>query len=170
MGRLIWITGLPGSGKTTLGFAVAEKLRILGETVLHLDGDQLRNAIKIPIGYDLDSRRLLAQSYQSLSKLIVDQNVSVVITTVSMFHEIHSSNRLIFENYCEIFLDVDLESRILSSREVLYSKSTNVPGSSQEVQLPKNPHLILRIDKFFGREKWLDQSISLLETKVKYDN
>ena len=170
MGRLVWITGLPGSGKTTLGFALVEKLRMLGEIVIHLDGDQLRSAIKIPIGYDLNSRKLLARSYQSLSKIILEQNVSVVVTTVSMFHEIHSTNRILFQNYYEIFLDVDLESRILSDREILYSHSKNVPGTSQEVEPPKNADLTLRIDKFLGRQKWLDQVISLLESEDKYDN
>jgi adenylylsulfate kinase-like enzyme len=169
VGRLVWITGLPGSGKTTLGIALVEKLRMSGEIVIHLDGDQLRNAIKIPTGYDLNSRKLLAHSYQSLSKLILEQNVSVVVTTVSMFHEIHSTNRSLFQNYYEIFLDVDLEFRILSDREMLYSESKNVPGSSQEVELPKNADLTLRIDKFLGRQKWLDQAISLLESEDKHD-
>lgn len=170
MGRLIWITGLPGSGKTTLGLALVNKLRMAGENVVHLDGDQLRDALKIPIGYDLNSRKLLAHSYQSLSKLIFDQNFSVVVTTVSMFHEIHATNRDLFRNYYEIFLEVDLESRILSNREELYSKPINVPGASQTVELPKNPHLTLRVDKVLGRRDWLNQTVNLLQFERKHDN
>jgi adenylylsulfate kinase-like enzyme len=170
VGRLIWITGLPGSGKTTLGDSLVKALRESGETTVHLDGDQLRDAIKIPIGYDLNSRKLLARSYQSLSKLFIQQNFSVVVTTVSMFHEIHSTNRYTFQNYFEIFLDVTLESRILSDRETLYLESTNVPGKDQQVELPLNPHLTLRIDEVRGRQDWLNQTISLLKLEKVYDN
>lgn len=169
MGRLIWITGLPGSGKTTLGDSLVKVLRKSGETVFHLDGDQLRDAIKIPIGYDLNSRKLLARSYQALSKLLIQQNFSVVVTTVSMFHEIHSTNRLIFQTYFEIFLDVSLESRIFSDREILYSESINVPGIDQRVEFPTNPHLTLRIDEVRSRQDWLNQTISLLELEKVYD-
>ncbi len=169
MGRLIWITGLPGSGKTTLGDSLVKVFRESGETIVHLDGDQLRDAIKIPIGYDLNSRELLARSYQSLSKLLIQQNFSVVVTTVSMFHEIHSSNRVLFQNYYEIFLDVELEFRIRSNREDLYSESMNVPGASQTVELPKNPDLTLRVDELLGRQDWLVQTINFLESK-KHDN
>lgn len=169
MGRLIWITGLPGSGKTTLGDSLVKVLREAGEAIVHLDGDQLRDAIKIPVGYDRNSRNLLARSYQALSKLIIQQNLSVVVTTVSLFHEIHTTNRELFQNYYEIFLDVDLEFRITSNRENLYSKSINVPGASQVVEFPKNPDLILRVDEVRGRQDWLDQTINFIELN-KYDD
>jgi adenylylsulfate kinase-like enzyme len=169
VGRLIWITGLPGSGKTTLGDSLVKVFRESGETIVHLDGDQLRDAIKIPIGYDLNSRKLLARSYQSLSKLLIQQNFSVVVTTVSMFHEIHSSNRVLFQNYYEIFLDVELDFRIRSNRENLYSKSMNVPGASQTVELPRNPDLTLRVDEVLGRQDWLVQTVNFLESN-KHDN
>jgi adenylylsulfate kinase-like enzyme len=167
MARLIWITGLPGSGKSTLAANLTAYLRKNGLTVVHLDGDQLREAIAVRRGYDTETRLNFAKSYQAISKILISQNISVVMSTVSMFKEIYESNRSDFHDYFEIYLDVDLETRSLSGRKELYSKVEFAPGVNQHVDPPTDSHLVLRANSMADRSTWLKTLIFKLEGRFE---
>jgi adenylylsulfate kinase-like enzyme len=167
MARLIWITGLPGSGKTTLGAGITQHLRQSGVNVAHLDGDILREAISIKKGYDIDARLSFAKTYQAIAKVLILQEIWVVMSTVSMFEEIYKSNRSEFADYFEVYLDVDFETRISSKREELYSKVVDVPGISQNVTLPTNSDLVLKAKSSTDRSTWLNTLINSLNGEFK---
>ena len=59
-GRLIWITGLAGSGKSTIAKALTSALKDQGEFVVYLDGDLLREAFGNEYGYDRATRQMLS--------------------------------------------------------------------------------------------------------------
>ena len=63
---VIWITGLPGSGKTTIAKQLLERLSSEKSTPIHLDGDELRVLFGSSIGYSLAERRKLASQYSRL--------------------------------------------------------------------------------------------------------
>jgi adenylylsulfate kinase len=167
MARLIWITGLPGSGKTTLGASLTNYLRQIGMTVAHLDGDQLREAIALREGYDSETRLSFAKSYQALAKILVSQEITVVMTTVSMFREIYETNRAEFANYFEVYLDVDFETRISSQRETLYSRLEFVPGINQKVDLPIDSDLVLSASSNAERSTWLETLILSIKSRLE---
>jgi adenylylsulfate kinase-like enzyme len=148
-GRVIWITGLSGAGKSTIARATAEYLRDQGEIPVLLDGDAVRAAIRDPhIEHDPASRLANAYRICRLAKLLADQGHTVIVATMSIYHEIHSWNRCNCPNYFEVWVEVDLDA--LQSRDArgLYSRAkngetSNIPGLDLGYELPLNPDLIL---------------------------
>jgi len=112
-GTVIWITGLSGAGKSSLAIEVAGQLRVKGEHVVLLDGDDLRAVFGSVAGnvrnYGLEGRFSLAMQYAHLCRVIAAQGLTVVIATISLFKEVHAWNRENLPGYCEIYLKVPVE-------------------------------------------------------------
>lgn len=148
-GKLYWITGLSGAGKTTIGSALYYALKKKKDNVVILDGDALKNLVGG--GYSGQERIVRAKKYSALCKILVDQGITVIICTVAMFEAIRQWNREHIERYVEIFLDVPFE--VLQSRDKkgLYSgqkegKVQNVAGLDMDVEFPENPDIVIRND------------------------
>lgn len=145
MGRVIWITGLSGSGKTTLAQALQQEL----EHSILLDGDDLRQALGAEnTGYDREGRKNLAKTYSCLALMLARQGFTVLVATISLFHEIHEWNRENLPNYLEIFLDIPDDIRRKRDPKGLYAK--NIPDMAGEriaVDFPAKPDLILEESK-----------------------
>ena len=94
-------------GKSVIG----EKLKVLIEkeygTTLIIHGDDIRNIFKFKF-YSRSKRLKLGKSYSDLCKLISEQGLHVVYTTVGLFYELHKYNRRNLKNYIEIFIKTDL--------------------------------------------------------------
>lgn len=144
-GRVIWLTGLSGSGKTTLATALQAKLP---DSIL-LDGDSLREVLaNVQGGYDRESRKKLAFTYARLAGLLACQGFTVIVATISLFHELHAWNRENLPNYLEVFLDVPLKVRQARDPKGLYAGEKkgairDMAGSAGEAEFPLKPHLRL---------------------------
>ena len=150
--RVIWITGLSGAGKTTLGKELTKLMENNLKKVIFLDGDELR---KIFISnknenksFSLNERKSLSYSYAKLSKFLVEKNINVVIATISLFKEVHQWNRKNIFSYYEIYLRTPLKE--LKKRDVkgIYKKFEegkikNVVGLDLDYDEPILPDLIL---------------------------
>jgi adenylylsulfate kinase-like enzyme len=147
---IIWIMGLSGSGKTTTAKYVIEKLRKSGETVVHLDGDDLRDALNQRASYDQSDREKLALSYARLSHLIASQGPTVVISSIGLYSGVQSWMRENIDCYVEVFLDASMELLISRDSRGIYSRSVSesgpVVGKDFSPQFPGNPELHLVID------------------------
>ncbi len=149
---VIWITGLSGSGKSTLASRLVSHIRKSGESVVLLDGDELRKVFgqetNSPINYSREARLSLAMRYSHLCKLIALQNQIVVVATISMFSEIHSWNRLNLPGYFEVFLKVSLDELRRRDSKSIYSRFEkgellNVAGLDLHVDEPSHADLIV---------------------------
>lgn len=139
---VIWITGLPGVGKSSAAAAVVEQLRRDGQACALLDGDQLRLALApLAGGYDIDSRRRLALAYCALAAILDAQGLTVVVATVSLFHEIHAATRARFAEYLEVLLACDEATRARRR-----SQDGPQVGVDIAAELPVAPDLALRSD------------------------
>jgi adenylylsulfate kinase len=103
-GRVVWITGLSGSGKTTVAGLLVKRLRASGLATVLLDGDDLRRSIAADLGYDLDDRRRCARRYARLAASIALQGLTVVVATISMFEAIRRWTRRHAPRYLEVYL------------------------------------------------------------------
>jgi adenylylsulfate kinase-like enzyme len=112
-GSVIWITGLSGAGKSTLAQEVVMRLRSAGESVVRLDGDELREVFGATVAnaqnHGRDVRLALAMQYARLCLVIAAQGYTVVIATISLFREVHSWNRVNLPGYFEVYLKVPIE-------------------------------------------------------------
>ena len=137
---VIWITGLPGVGKTAAAEEVAIRLRARGMLCVVLDGDALRAALSpLGAGYDLDSRRGLAEIYSNIAQLLCGQGLHVIVATVSLFAATHESNRRRFPHYVEVLLTCDATLRSRRRPAAI----SQWPGRDIDVEFPLDPHLTI---------------------------
>lgn len=146
-GTVFWITGLSGAGKTTVAAALSVLLDEAGRPHVRLDGDALRPLFAEADRYDRPSRLALARRYSGLCKLIADQGLDVVCSTISLFGEVHRWNRANLRHYVEVFLDVDAETLRRRDSKGLYGGAVaEVAGVDLAVELPESPDLTVRND------------------------
>ncbi len=153
--RVIWITGLSGSGKSTLAQAVVDRLREKNESVVMLDGDELREvfgAVAINSrNHSYEGRLALARQYSRLCKVIASQGVTVVIATISLFQEVHEWNRLHLPGYYEVYLKVAIEELRRRDPKGIYKlfddgKLTSVAGMDLQIDEPTAPDWIVEFN------------------------
>lgn len=148
-GIVYWITGLAGSGKTTIGNALYYKLKKQSPVVL-LDGDILKNIVSgETLGYTKKERLSRARRYSLMCKMLSDQGIDVIICTIAMFDEVRAWNRDHFAHYIEVFLDVPMDVLKKRDKRGLYlhsDRQDELPGLHYEAELPKNPDLVLNTD------------------------
>ena len=145
--RVYWITGLSGAGKTTIGRLWYGKLRSMGETVIFLDGDELRQVFGGRAGYTSEDRRKLPMNYARLCASLSRQGMSVVCCTISMFDSVRAWNRDNIPGYVEVYIKASMETLRRRDQKGLYSTGAqNVAGVGFQVELPKTPDLILEND------------------------
>ncbi|MBM3846517.1 MAG: adenylyl-sulfate kinase [Verrucomicrobia bacterium] len=150
--RVIWLTGLSGAGKSTLAREVAGRLRASGCASVVLDGDDVRLAIAdTRVAHDRDSRLTNAMRICRLARMISLQGVTVVVATMSMFHEVHQWNRDHQPNFFQVLLRVPLD--VLRQRDArgLYSRAEqgevgDVVGIHVPYEEPGSPDLVLTND------------------------
>lgn len=110
---IVWITGLSGAGKTTLAVDVHRILKEGERPVILLDGDELRSVFNEPgqnnRDFDRDARMRLGLRYGRLCKMLAQQNLSIVIATISLFKEVHVWNKENLEDYYQVYLNVPKE-------------------------------------------------------------
>jgi adenylylsulfate kinase len=172
MQRTIWITGLSGAGKSTLGIEVVRLLRSNGESVVYLDGDQLRevfSAVNLTEkNHSREGRLSLAMQYSRLCDVISKQGLTVVIATISMFKEIHDWNRKNLPNYFEVFLKVPMTELQFRDPKNIYSRYNsgeliNVAGLDLNVDEPVSPDLLFDFREMNTAKQMADKIISVIQ-------
>lgn len=178
-GRVYWITGLPGSGKTTIGTALYYYLRSKKDNIIILDGDILKEFVGDTVGYGKEDRLARARKYSNICKMLADQGMWVIICTVAMFEEIREWNRNNIDGYLEIFLDVPFEVLKARNKKGLYSdeKNSEQQGLFKELELPKRPDIVIKNDGSNSIKECVEyiidrapQTISEYDRDTKYWN
>jgi cytidine diphosphoramidate kinase len=131
---VIWIIGLSGAGKTTLGREVVRQWRSMAPNCVLLDGDELREVFahdRSDTAYTVSGRRLNAERMTALCVLLDRQGINVVCCLLSLFPEMRIANRQRFGRYFEVFLDAPLSA--LAARDVkgLYAAARS--GTTRDV-------------------------------------
>lgn len=146
-GRVYWITGLAGAGKTTIGRLLYERVRSSKSSVVFLDGDLLREVYGHDLGYSEDERRRMAMRNARMCKMLSDQGLDVICCTIAMFDEVRQWNRDSIADYKEIYLRVQQETLQRRDQKGLYSQAGGqVVGVDLACQLPKQPDMVVDND------------------------
>lgn len=149
-GRLFWITGLSGAGKTTLGTLLSDYLRKREKNIVFIDGDIIRKVFQ-NTDYSEEGRERQSFSNMYLCKMLTEQGIDVVIAVIGMKDSFREWNRENIENYIEIYLEVPLNILIERDSKNIYSRAlhhelTNVYGIDMPFEEPKNPDIKIRND------------------------
>tara|TARA_B100000035_G_C21012044_1_gene560089 strand:- start:134 stop:658 length:525 start_codon:yes stop_codon:yes gene_type:complete len=145
-GTLFWITGLSGSGKTSLGEKIRKEISKKYGTTICMSGDDLREIFNYK-KYSKKSRLDLALRYSNFCKFITDQNINIIFSTVSMFHKVRERNKRYIKNYMEIYVKSNIQTLIRKKNKEFYKGfHKNIVGKNLKAEFPKNPNIILEND------------------------
>lgn len=170
-GQVIWITGLSGSGKTTVAETLRQQFIKLNLNPILLDGDILRENFKkddaSQESYTRKERVALSRQYSLLCKNLSSQGFTVIVATISMFNEIYSWNRINLPNYFEIYLNVPMQELKKRDPKNIYKRFAsgyinNVAGLDLQVDQPSEAHMIVRFKEDQTKEQIVDSILQKL--------
>lgn len=142
---VIWMTGLPCSGKTT----IAKRLKSLINNLAVLDGDELREWLS-PKDFSKDGRNEHNRKVAYLANLLQKHNVSVCVSLISPYAENREFARKLIGEKCFVEIYVKCSLKICETRDVkgMYKKARNkeiknFTGISDDYEVPSHPDLII---------------------------
>lgn len=149
--KIIWFTGLSGSGKSSIANILEKKLQALGKHTITLDGDNMRHGLNRDLGFTAADRVENIRRVGEVAKLMVNSGLICITSFISPFEsERKMARSLVSENeFIEVFIDTPLS--VCEERDVkgLYAKARsgeipNFTGISSPYESPENPEI--RID------------------------
>ncbi|MCL5963263.1 MAG: adenylyl-sulfate kinase [Candidatus Thermoplasmatota archaeon] len=151
-GTVIWFTGIPASGKTTLGKALETVLKLNKYNVELLDGDEIRRSLSPDLGYSKEERERHAYRVIYIAKLLERNNVFVIVTLISPYKATRQFARNSLSNFVEVYVKAPLEVCISRDPKGLYKKALNgeihgFTGIDDPYEVPDNPDIVVETDK-----------------------
>jgi bifunctional enzyme CysN/CysC len=148
---VVWLTGLPGSGKSTIANLVERKLAALGRQTMLLDGDNLRQGLNADLGFDPAGRSENVRRVGEVAKLMADAGLIVVVALVSPFQADRTRAAALLPEgrFLEIHVDAPVELCRQRDPKGLYAKAdrghiADLTGKDQPYEAPEDPALVLR--------------------------
>lgn len=133
-GLVVWITGLPSSGKSTLAARVAGAL---GGAAIVLDGDAVRAAIVPSHGYDERGRADFYETLARLAALVAGEDRLVLVPATAARAAYRERARLLAPAFVEVFVDVPLAECARRDAKGLYAAGTaDLPGLAVPYERP----------------------------------
>ncbi len=150
-GLVVWFTGLPGSGKTTIASGVAERLREAGYRVELIDGDWARKTISLGAGYTREERRVHLHRIAWVARLLARNGVVVLCSFVSPYRDVRRMIRGIVEEeapFLEVYVKCSVEEAIRRDPKGLYARALrgeikHMTGIDDPYEPPENPDLVV---------------------------
>lgn len=152
---VIWLTGLSGSGKSTIANQLAKDLHKSGKLVYILDGDNVRMGLNSDLGFSDNDRKENIRRIAEVAKLMSDAGIITITSFISPFIEERQKAKEIIgtENFVEVWISTPLE--ICESRDPkgLYkrARSGEIPyftGIDSPYENPVNPDIKIESDKY----------------------
>ncbi|GMV07598.1 MAG: adenylyl-sulfate kinase [Gemmatimonadota bacterium] len=149
-GAVLWFTGLPGSGKSSIAQGVERRLFDLGCHTMLLDGDQVRHGLNGDLGFSPEDRRENIRRVGEVAALFLRQGALTLCTFVSPFKEDRDRARALAPDgrFIEIFVDTPLEECERRDPKGLYARArkgeiAHMTGVSSPYDVPETPELRL---------------------------
>ena len=152
--KIIWFTGLSGSGKSSIANILEKKLQGLGKHTITLDGDNMRHGLNRDLGFTAADRVENIRRVGEVAKLMVNSGLICITSFISPFEsERKMARSLVSENeFIEVFIDTPLS--VCEERDVkgLYAKARsgqipNFTGISSPYESPQNPEITIDTTK-----------------------
>lgn len=167
--KVIWLTGLSGSGKSTIGLALEKRLFQENFVAQLLDGDNIRSGINKNLGFSEEDRRENIRRIAEIAKLYLSSGIITINSFISPTAETRNiAKEIVGEaDFLEIYINAPMAT--CESRDVkgLYKKARageiqGFTGVNQAYEEPENPALELRTDLLS-----IDEAVDILFTFLK---
>jgi adenylylsulfate kinase len=149
-GLVVWLTGLSGSGKSTIAVAVEKQLNQLGRAVYRLDGDNIRHGLNSDLGFSAADRNENIRRIAEVSALFKDAGFIVLVCFISPYRKMREFARTKAgpDGFLEVYVKADLATCRQRDPKGLYQKALNgeIPfftGVSDPYEEPEDPELVL---------------------------
>jgi adenylylsulfate kinase len=160
-GFAVWLTGLPGSGKSVISDKLKKILESRNIKIQILRMDEMRKIVTPEPKYSDEERQIIYNSFIYLTKILVDNNINVIMDATGNLRKYRRLAKEIIPNFMEIYLKCPLDIAInreserkdfRSAPKDIYKKglsggSRTVPGIQSRYEEPKNPGLVVETDK-----------------------
>jgi adenylyl-sulfate kinase len=154
MNKTYWLTGLPASGKTTLGLALVAELTKRNQPAVLLDGDKIRSGLCRDLGFSFADRTENVRRVAETAKILNSQGIAVVCSLVSPMQSHRAlALEILAQNMCLVFVDCSDRECAARDPKGLWAKAAKgeIPdwtGIGQAYERPEHPdfHYLSEID------------------------
>lgn len=169
-GCTVWMTGLSGSGKSTIAAALEERLLRRGVACYRLDGDNLRHGLNANLGFSAEDRAENIRRAGEVARLMADAGLVAIASLISPYRKDRELCRRMHEEaglgFLEVFVDTPLA--VCESRDPkgLYKKARagqirGFTGIDDPYEAPEGAEVVLRAGEV-GVEGCVDRCIAAL--------
>lgn len=171
--KVLWFTGLSGSGKSTIAKFVEQELHQRGYLTQVLDGDNIRSGINNNLGFSDEDRKENIRRISEVTKLFVNCGIITLNCFVSPTIAIRNAARAIIkDDFLEIYVNAPFE--VCEQRDVkgLYKKARkgeikNFTGMDAPFEPPENPDLEIKTDQL-DVDQSVNKVLEFILPKIKY--
>ncbi|MEW1845687.1 adenylyl-sulfate kinase [Nonomuraea angiospora] len=148
--KVLWLTGLPGAGKSTIANALERRLHAMGLHTYVLDGDNVRSGLNKDLGFTPEDRAENVRRVAELTRILLDAGLIVIVALVSPFRTDRAVAKSLFQpgDFAEVWVDTPAEVCARRDPKGLYAQAKagtlpNLTGLGQAYEPPEHADLVV---------------------------
>jgi adenylyl-sulfate kinase len=168
-GKVIWFTGLPGSGKSTLAYQLEKAFFLNGNAVFCLDGDNIRHALNINLGFSKEDRQENIRRVAEVAKLFCENAFITLAAFITPFRSMRELAKEIIgeKNFLEVFVKCSIAECKRRDPKGFYKKAEsglidNFTGVTGKYEIPEEPDITVDTELLS-----IIDSVSLIFNSIK---
>jgi len=151
-GTFLWFTGVPASGKSTIGRGVEKALNERGVRVENFDADDIRANLSPDLGYTAKDRDLNTKRLAFMGKLMTRNGVCAIVAAVSPLKQHRDRARNMVDNFLEVYIKATLDTCKDRDPKGLYKRAErgeiqDIAGWHMPYEQPEKPEVVCDTDK-----------------------
>ena len=164
---VLWLTGIPASGKTTLALGLQQFFQQKGISVEILDGDEIRKTLSKDLGFSPEDRKEHNRRVIFVAQILAKNGVTTIIPLISPYRETRAFARKEIPNFVEVWVKASVDECKKRDPKGLYKKALageikNLTGLQAPYEEPENAELVLDTEKHS-----VEESVNLIISTVK---
>lgn len=151
---IVWLTGLPASGKTTIARKLEKRLHEMGVHTYVLDGDNIRHGLNKDLGFSKEGREENIRRVAEVAKLFCDAGTLTICSFVSPYKDDRKKARGLVDEteFIEVFTKCPLEVCLDRDPKSMYKKAVtgkmkSFTGIDDPYEVPESPEITIETDK-----------------------
>jgi adenylyl-sulfate kinase len=150
-GFVVWLTGLPASGKTTIARGLENILRAKGVKLETFDGDEVRRNLSKGLGFSREDRDTHNKRIIYVCKLLTRNGVNAIVSLISPYRSTRAYAREQLPKFVEVYLKCSVDECVKRDPKGLYKKALageiiNMTGIQDPYEEPINPEVTINTE------------------------